>query len=103
MTTEVIHNGQRSRYEIYLDGEQSGYAEYELADDEITFTHTFTDPAKRGRGAAARLVRHALDDALEAERFVVPQCWYVAQFIDTHEEYACLLKASGSGSARPRR
>lgn len=99
MTTEVINNEQRCRYEIYLDGERSGYAEYEVADDEITFTHTLTDPTKRGRGIAARLVRHALDDAREADRFVVPQCWYVAQFIDRHEEYACLLKSSGSDSA----
>ena len=99
MTTEVINNEERSRYEIYLDGEQSGYAEYELADGAITFTHTLTDPAKRGRGIAARLVRHALDEASEADRFVVPQCWYVAQFIDKHEEYAELLGSSGSDSA----
>ena len=99
MTTEVINNEERSRYEIYLDGEQSGYAEYELADGAITFTHTLTDPARRGRGIAARLVRHALDEAREADRFVVPQCWYVAQFIDKHDEYADLLRSSGSDSA----
>jgi hypothetical protein len=41
----------------------------------------------RGQGLARRVVQRALDDARAAGRHVVPRCWYVAQFIDDHDEY----------------
>ena len=87
----VVHAAAASRYEIFVDGERSGFAEYELRDGVITFFHTVTDPAKRGRGYAAIVVEHALDAARAAGYRVVPRCWYVAQFIDQHPEYSDLL------------
>jgi uncharacterized protein len=92
-TTEptIVHDAAGSRYEIWVDGELSGYAGYQLGDGTITFTHTVTMPPKRGRGLAAMVVRRALDDARAADQRVVAQCWYVAQFIDEHREYADLL------------
>jgi hypothetical protein len=47
----------------------------------------------RNRGLGAELVRGALDDVRRNGRTVVPQCWFVAQFIDEHPEYADLLAA----------
>ena len=92
---QVLHDQGASRYEVVVDGTRRGYAEYELHGDQITFTHTFTDPAMRGRGLAAIVVRRALDDSRIAGRTVVPQCWYVAQFIDQRPEYADLLALPG--------
>ena len=37
--------------------------------------------------------RGALDDVRPTGRRVVPSCWYVAQFIDEHPDYADLLTA----------
>ena len=45
----------------------------------------------RGQGVGAELVRQALDDVRAGGGLVVPQCWYVARFIDEHPEYADLL------------
>jgi len=87
----VVHDAAASRYEIVVDGEVCGFAEYRVDGDVITFFHTVTKPAKRGRGLAAIVVGRALDDARAAGRRVVPQCWYVAQFIDLHPEYADLV------------
>jgi len=87
----VIHDAAASRYELFVDGERCGFAEYQLDGDVITFFHTVTDPAKRGRGYAAIVVEHALDDARSAGYRVVPRCWYVAQFIDQHPEYSDLV------------
>ena len=91
--THIVHDRQASRYDIYVGSSRGGYAEYRLADGVITFTHTVTSPSMRGRGLAARVVGRALDDAKAAGLHVVPQCWYVAQFIDRHPEYATLLNA----------
>jgi predicted GNAT family acetyltransferase len=87
----VVHNTDASRYEVFVDGARCGIAEYELDGDVIRFTHTFTDPPMRGHGIAALVVGRALDDARRAGRRVVPQCWYVAQYIDQHPDYADLL------------
>ena len=64
---------------------------YELAEGRMVFTHTVVPPELRGRGIAEKLVRAALADARAAGRKVVPQCSYVAKFIERHREYQDLL------------
>jgi len=87
----IVHVRDQSRYDIYVDGARGGRAEYVLVDGVTTFTHTFTNPELRGNGLAGHVVRQALDDARAASLRVVPECWYVAQFIDRHPEYRDLL------------
>lgn len=86
--TEVTRNEERSRYEITLDGELRGIADYVDQGDVVVFPHTEIDPAMRGRGLGAILVKAALDDVRPSGRSVAPHCWYVAQYIDEHPEYA---------------
>ncbi len=96
MATEVVHEPHESRYAVVVDGEVKGYAHYRLrGDDEIVFPHTVIDPSSRGHGLGAELVRGALDDVRKGDRRVVPTCWYVAEFIDTHPEYADLVDRRG--------
>ncbi len=94
MDTEVIHNEVRSRYELQLEGQVAAYAEYVRRDGTIIFTHTFTVPPLREQGLAAIVVQHALDDSRRERLTVVPQCWYVAQFITAHPEYHSPLPVS---------
>lgn len=91
MPTEVHDNPERSRYELYVDGEIAGVAEYSVRGNTIVFPHTVIDRDKRGRGLGAVLVRTALDDVRESGRTVVPQCWYVAEFIDENPGYRDLV------------
>ena len=91
VTTEVVKNESAGRYELHIDGRTVGIAEFEVRGDTVVFPHTVIDPAERGGGLGARLVSGALDDVRSSGRVVVPECWYVAQFIDEHEEYADLL------------
>jgi predicted GNAT family acetyltransferase len=91
MDTEVVHDEARSRYEVLVDGAVGAHADYHRSGDTVTFTHTTTRPALRGNGLAAVAVKRALDDALAANLHVVPQCWYVAEYIQNHPEYAGLL------------
>ena len=91
MTVAVRNNPERSRYELTLDGELVGVADYRDLAGRRVFPHTEIRPALRGRGLGAQLVRGALDDARTAGHTVVPQCWFVAEFIDDHPDYRDLL------------
>ena len=84
------HNPAASRYEIEIDGHLS-VAEYVLDGPRMILTHTLVPPELRGRGIAEKLVRAALEDARTRSRKVVPQCAYVAKFIERHAEYRDLL------------
>jgi predicted GNAT family acetyltransferase len=91
MSTEVRHNAAGGRYELLLDGDVVGFADYRISGDAAVFPHTVIDPAYRGRGLGAVLVRGALDDVRSTGRTVVPRCWYVADFIRDNQEYQDLL------------
>jgi uncharacterized protein len=93
MAIEVRRNAERSRYEIIVDGRLVGIADYQNRGDTLVFPHTEIKPSMRNRGLGAELVRAALDDVRRSGRTVVPRCWYVAQFIDEHPEYADLVTA----------
>jgi predicted GNAT family acetyltransferase len=91
MAPHVRHNPERSRYELFVDGELVGVADYRADGSVWTFPHTVIDAGRRGHGLGAHLVRGALDDVRERGASVVPRCWYVAQFIEAYPAYADLL------------
>ena len=91
MTVAITHEPDRSRYELCVDDEPVGIADYVVRDGRVVLSHTEILPTHRGRGLAARLVRYALDDVRRSGRPVVASCWYVADFIDEHPEYRDLV------------
>ncbi|MGQ0830092.1 MAG: GNAT family N-acetyltransferase [Microthrixaceae bacterium] len=93
METHVRHDEDRSRYELVLDGEVVGVAEYYLNGDVLVFPYTQIEVAHRGNGLGAILVRAAMDDVRTTGRQVVPICWYVRDFLDTNADYADLRAA----------
>ncbi|HEX4530974.1 MAG TPA: GNAT family N-acetyltransferase [Acidimicrobiia bacterium] len=91
MAVAITNEPDRSRYEVRVDGELIGIADYVVRDGRVVFPHTEILPTHRGRGFAALLVRYALDDVRRSGRPVVASCWYVADFIDEHPEYRDLV------------
>ena len=91
LRADVRRNVPRSRYEITVDGRVVGFTEYTRHGDTVVFPHTEIEPSMRNRGLGAELVRGALDDVRARGNTAVAQCWYVAEFIDQHTEYADLL------------
>lgn len=87
----TAHNEAQSRYELYVEDELASIAGYRPSGEVLVFHHTETMPAFRGRGLAAEVVRFALDDVRARGMTVVPVCWFVAEFIDEHREYADLV------------
>ncbi|HET8697747.1 MAG TPA: GNAT family N-acetyltransferase, partial [Gammaproteobacteria bacterium] len=57
----------------------------------LDYRHTFVPPPLRGQGIASRLVRFALDHALEHRLTVIPSCPFVAAYIKGHPRYRPLL------------
>jgi predicted GNAT family acetyltransferase len=91
MTSTVTRNETANRYELHVDGELVGIADYAERGDVLVIPHTEIDPSRRGQGLGAVLVRGTLDDVRTTGRKVVPSCWYVAQFIDQHPTYQDLV------------
>ncbi len=86
MTVTVRDNPARRRFEVLDDDLVAGFAEYRIDSPRISFTHTETDPAFRGRGLARTLVEHALDDVRERGFAVLPFCPYVRQLVAEHPD-----------------
>jgi uncharacterized protein len=85
--TDIRNNESASQYETTIDGATAYVAYDREGEDRIVFTHTVVPDALSGRGLASALVTHALDDARAQNLKVVPQCSYVAAFIQRHPEY----------------
>lgn len=90
---DVRDNTAASRYELYVDDELVGLADYRIDGDVVIFPHTEIRPDMQGRGLGAQLVRGALDDVRSRGRRILAYCWYVAEFVDGHPEYRDLLAA----------
>ena len=91
MTSDVRRNEERNRYELVVDGDLAGVADYVADGEVVVLPHTEIDPAQRGRGLGAVLVQGALDDVRAQGRTVVPTCWFVREYIDLHPDEADLL------------
>ncbi len=92
-TPVVTDDPTQQAYVATVDGTTAGIAEYRRAPGSVTFTHTQVEDAYEGTGIGGALVRAALDDARERGETVVPQCSFVAGWIDRHEDYRDLLQA----------
>ena len=92
MTKTFVHEVDASRYTLLIDGSIAALADYRLNGNSISFTHTYTQPALRGRGLAEEVVAFAMDDVEKnSTRRVLPMCWYVAEWFDRNQDHAELL------------
>jgi predicted GNAT family acetyltransferase len=94
MNTKVVHNADLHRYEIWLDDELAGFAEYRPSPGVLTFNHTEVDPIHRGKNLAAILMEATLKDVRDTfpNEKVVPTCSYVVRFMEKHPETQDLLR-----------
>ncbi len=94
----VTHNEAQNRYEARVGDELAGFAEYQLTDELVVFTHTEVDPAFAGKGVGGALARLALDDVrTQGSRKVLPLCPFIKAWIGKHPDYVPLVYgASGS-------
>lgn len=77
-----------SRYEVVLDDEVAGYAEYQLGEGMITFTHTVVDDAHEGQGLGSELAEGALRDAKDRCLTISSRCSFISKYLERHPELA---------------
>lgn len=87
---DIKHNEQAHRFETTIDG-QTGYISYQQRGDSLVYDHTIVPQALGCQGIGSALVKHALDYAREHDKKVVPQCSFVASYINDHADYQDLL------------
>ncbi|MBC6446175.1 GNAT family N-acetyltransferase [Actinokineospora xionganensis] len=98
---DVVDNRERTRFEARVGDEVAGFAEYQLTEKLIIFTHTEVDPRREGEGIGSALARVALD-AVRAEgtRQVLPLCPFVKGWIERHRDYADLVYGAPATTAK---
>jgi predicted GNAT family acetyltransferase len=91
VATSVVDVPDRMRFEVRVDGEVAGFAEYRRRPGLIAFIHTMIDPRFEGHGLGSKLVRTALDQARQDGVAVLPFCPFVRGYIAGHGEYVDLV------------
>lgn len=83
-------NKEQNQFELHRDGHVA-FLEYIGEGKKIYLTHTEAPEALRGTGAAAELVRGALQYSKENKLTVVPSCSYVANYVNKNPEWREVL------------
>ena len=87
---ELVHNEDRSRYEVRLDGVLTTVIDYVERGDVLVVTRTVTEPAFRGRGLASEATGMFLELVRARRLRVEPLCPFTADYLDAHPEVADL-------------
>jgi len=97
----TVHNPEAHRYEAWCDGELAGFAAYRLTEKLIVFTHTEVDDRFEGRGVGSAIARYALEDVrADGTRQVVPKCPFIRSWIESHPEFASLVRGAPAETSR---
>ena len=87
----VRHVADQQRYELLVEGQPLGIAQYREQGEQMVFTHTEVDPSLSGQGLGSELAKGALEDARRRGKRVVPQCEFIAAYIERHAEWQDLV------------
>ena|SRR5688572_955291 len=94
MPQAVVDNPSESRFELRLDGEVIGRAEYRPAGESVIVAHTEVDEGHEGEGFGSLLVRETLENIRASGKSVIPTCQFTAAYIRRHPEFVDLVEPS---------
>ena len=81
----VRDNPQRSRYEIFLEGDLAGYSTYTDRRGTRVFTHTEIDPDYEGKGIGSQLAKGVLTDVIGRGLAVTVRCPFITAYLRRHK------------------
>lgn len=90
MRFEIRHNTDRNRFETGVDGHEC-VLDYTLENGAIAMNRVYVPRPVEGRGIAGALTRHALEYSRKQGLKVIPNCPYVAAWIERHIDYQDLV------------
>jgi predicted GNAT family acetyltransferase len=94
MERSVEDNPDLSRFELRLDGELVGWADYRPAGASLIIAHTEIGEGHEGQGLGGELVRGTLDKIAAGGHTVIPTCPFTAAYIRRHPELVDLVDPS---------
>ena len=75
-----------SRYEVRVDGELAGFAQYRLKGGRITIFHAEVEPSHEGKGVGSELAKSALADVRDRGLELVPRCPFISRYVRRHAD-----------------
>ena len=90
MKIDITHNERANSFETTING-KTGYISYQDQGERLVYDHTIVPSELGGQGVGSALVKHALNYAEAENKKVVPQCSFVAAYINKHPDYQHLL------------
>ena len=90
MDIEVKQDKENKRFVAEVEG-HTAYLSYNIFNDKINFSSTFTPPEFRGKGIAKIIVEYAFNYAKDNDLKVIPTCSYVQAFVERNDNYKDLL------------
>jgi uncharacterized protein len=91
-SVRIERNDAAERYELTLDGEVVGFAQFRTSPGRIVFTHTVVEPEHEGHGFGSRLAKFVLDDAVARGDRIVPRCPFIAAYLREHPGYEAFVE-----------
>ncbi|MET0424886.1 MAG: GNAT family N-acetyltransferase [Actinoplanes sp.] len=88
---DVRDNADRHRFELLIDGELAGLADYRDRNGAVVVIHSEVDRRFRGQGLGNVLAQRTLDQLRERGVKVIPACPFFAKYVSEHPEYADLV------------
>jgi uncharacterized protein len=86
----IIRNAAAERFEL-ADAADQGQLVFREGDEQLTLVHTEVADELGGEGVGSALVREALAYAEREELTVVPECSFVASWLERHPDRAAEL------------
>lgn len=85
---QIIRNTDRARYEVRDAERLLGFAMYREEPGRVVFTHTVVKPEFEGQGIGSELARHVIEATIADGDVIVPECPFIAAYLEEHPEYA---------------
>ena len=92
----VIDVPEASRFELFLNDDRVGLADYTVDADVVTVPHVETNPAHQGQGFAAVLMSGVLDSIRSSGQTIRPVCPYAFAYMRRRPETQDLLGGRGA-------
>ena len=86
----IVRNDGAGRFELATAPEQ-GQLSFQQDEGRLTLVHTEVADDLEGQGVASALIRAALDHAEREGLTVVPECPFVANWLERHPDRASEL------------
>ncbi len=94
MQTEVRHDADARRYELFVAGAVAGWVDYVATGAVLDLVHTEIADDYRGQGLGGVLAEGVMADARASGRQILPSCPFLTEYVRSHPEDVALVPAA---------